>query len=1187
MKLGHILLASLMMLGTGAMAAVTVGEHTWAAHSQLAEGRWLKVSLNGEAEDGIYQMSYDWLRSQGFGNPERVGIYGYGGHQLSEAMTDLMTDDLPEVATYHDKENGRILFYGQGMVAWYWNAQRGYCHRWNAYDSKAYYFLHEKDDAQGEPRQMETLEASGEQGSGEVTVSQYDVHFLHEQNLENLGKTGREMYGESFMVNRQQKFDFETVAAGRIRVVTNFVAAANESSSINVSANDKELGKGTLNQLPSDYAYATETTVDKSFDMAEDNGLTVSVTYNPPAASSATLAKLNYIRIQAKRHFAKPQTFDLFRASQAIDKLVAYNLGSATIEDGIEVWDVTSATDVKRQLTDGDGRFVAKEKGLREYALVNTRAKNFPTVQSEGIVANQDLHGLPQTNMVIVTAPAYLDHARRLADYRSTHDGLHVTVLTPDVIYNEFSSGKQDVTAIRLLMKMFFDRYHNTADTTVVGPRLEPRYLLLWGDGRYDNKEIDRNYYLPCYETEASLVGTSSSVCDDYFGFLEDKEGGRTDAALRYTIKNESVDLGIGRLTVNTLEQSAGVLNKIIAYGENHALGSWKNRLCFLSDDDKIDTQHRQSDSPNCHVIHNETMVQRLESAGQREFVVQKIYLPAYKQTKSASGTDYPDAKKEFQEALKQGVLLVNYAGHGNTTAITNENMMTAAQALKLSMKNLPLWVTASCDVSRWDDLGTSMGECLLLNPDGGAIALLSTTRVVYAQQNRQLNLAMIDNIFRRFDDGKRYRLGDVMRASKVELGSDENKLNFCLLGDPSIVLAYPEQKVEVTEINGRAVNGLQDVVELPVLSNVTVKGRILTTGSTTETDTSFNGLMYPTFYDAADTLVADKGLIQDEDNVVTFTSRNKKAFAGRVEVKDGEFEFTFTVPIDIGYHNELGLANFYACSDEGAEASGYFDQYRLTGTDDYTIDDHDGPTINELFLNEKEWTDGDVVNATPYFYAEVHDESGFNATGNTVGHDIVLTIRCTSNMLLATQQHTLNNYFTTYTGDPKTGNIQYSIPALEDGTYEATFRIWDVYNNPTTQKFTFTVHNQKAPEAVLVQAYPSPARMGDTISFRVMHNRPESAQEVTLQIYTQTGHKVYETTVNATSAAKVYAHDMQRPTELNDALNADESSNFMGSATIEWNSSALRPGFYLYRVFLSCNGSTEISNSEVLMVNP
>lgn len=1181
MKFRHILLASAMMLSTAAIQAAQAPTHTWAEKSQLAEGYWLKVSLADDAEDGVYQISYDWLRSKGFSHPERVGVYGYGGNQLSEAMPDLMMDDLPEVAVLHDAERSRILFYGQGMVTWFWNSSRGYCHRQNSYDSKAYYFLHEKSEDEGELRQMDQLETNVWASSDMVT--KYDVHFLHEVDEVNIGQTGREKYGESFLLNKTQQFNFETVSAGSVRVQTNFVAYALAASTVSVSLNGTDLGTNNINRVTNDYAYATETTVDKTTTLTEDNGLSVTVTYTPPSGMNASLARLNFVRIQATRKFEKPQDFTLFRSSQAINKLMCYELGAATVDDDVQVWDVTSPYGIKRQLTTKTGHFCPPTKGLREYALVNVTANTFPTVVSEGPVANQNLHGLPATNMVILTAPAYLEHAEKLASYRRTHDGLHVTVLTPEVVYNEFSSGKQDVTAIRMLMKMFYDRYHNPSSSDSI--RREPRYLLLWGDGLYDNKAIDRQYNLPCYETESSLVETSSCVCDDYFGFLEDHEGGKMNTALRYEIKDATLDLGIGRIPVNNLEQSANVLNKILAYGNNHAVGPWKNRLCFLSDDDKV--SDKGNDAINCHVLHNEEMVNCLESANHKEFVIQKIYLPAYKQTQSASGTDYPDAKKEFQEALKQGVLVVNYAGHGNTTAITNENMMTSAIASQLNMKYLPLWVTASCDVSRWDEMGTSMGECLLLNPDGGAIALLSTVRVVYAQQNKMLNHAMIVNLFNRFADGTRYRLGDIMRAAKVELGSDDNKLNFCLMGDPSLVLAYPEQQVQVTEINGHSTLDNTDIQMLPALSNVTVKGRILKTGSTTETDSLFNGLLYPTFYDAADTLVADKGLIQDANNVVSFAARTKKAFAGRGEVKNGEFEFSFTVPIDIAYHDATGLANFYACSTEGEEASGFNDRYQLTGTDDYTITDDQGPTITELFLNSKEWEDGDVVNSTPYFFAEVHDESGFNATGNTVGHDIVLTIRCTSNMLLATQQHTLNNYFTTYTGDPTTGNVQYSIPSLEDGTYEATFRIWDVYNNPTTRKFTFTVQNQKAPEAVLVQAYPCPARMGDTITFRVMHNRPESAQELTLQVYTQTGHKVYETTVNATSASKVYARDPQNPTVLDNAMNADESGDFMGSAVIEWNSSALRPGFYLYRVFLSSNGSTEVSRSELLMVNP
>ena len=1178
MKSKYILMASLMMLAILTVQAANVGKHSFAASSQLASGTWVKVSLDG-TDDGIYQISYDQLSRMGFSQPEQVGIYGFGGHPLPEALNDIAYDDLPEVATLHDSANRRILFYGQGTTRWDYTTSRGFIHRWNTYDTKAYYFLHQKDEA---PRTMDVLDSNV--GDAAEIVTQYDVHFVHEVNTINLGQTGREKYGESFLSKSVQTFDFESVDAGTVRVTTNFVVSATESSTYSVTLNDNLLGTNTIARKTNDYAFANENMMDKTTSVDQTTGLSVTVTYNAPKGATPSIARLNYVRVQGKRNFTKPADFELFRSRSAYSALVQYYLGSA-VDDDIEVWDVTSACDVKRQLVSNGNRFSPTTTGIREYAMVNLRSTAFRSVVVEGTVGNQDLHALPMTNMVIVTAPAYLTQAERLAQYRRERDGLHVTVVTPEAIYNEFASGRQDVTAIRLLMKMFYDRYQGSSASGAAdladATRRQPLYLLLWGDGYYDNQAIDRNYYLPSYETEASLVETSSCVCDDYYGFLDDGEGGTMDNNQRYTISRDGLDIGIGRLPVSSVEMSENALAKIIAYSENAYLGTWKNKLCFLSDDDK------DGDTFNCHVKHNDQLVSTLQKAGHNEFIFQKIYLPAYKQTTSASGTDYPDAKKEFNETLKQGVLMVNYAGHGNTTAITNENMMTAAAAQELSNKHLPVWVTASCDVSRWDEDGISMGECLLLNPNGGAIAMLSTVRVVYAQQNLLLNTAIIDNIFRRFNDGTRYRLGDILKAAKLELGSDYNKLNFCLLGDPSLTLAYPEQQVKLTHINGLATDGIKSPFQLSTLSNVTVRGHVLKTGSREEIDTDFNGLLYPIFFDALDTLTADKGYMQDAAPSYSFTTRTKKAFAGRSEVKGGEFEFTFTVPIDISYSNELGLANFYAVSEDGNEASGFYDYYHLCGSDDYTITDHEGPVIKQLFLNDTNWQEGGVVNATPYFYAEVEDEGGFNATGNTVGHDIVLTIRCTSNLLLATQQHTLNDYFTTYTNQPTHGNVQYSIPALEDGTYEATFRIWDVYNNPTTQKFNFTVQSNAAPEAVVVQAYPCPAKMGDTVTFRVLHNRPESAQELTLQVYTQTGYKVYETTVSSNSASKVYALSMDNPTLLNNTINADESDTLMGTATIEWSTSTLRPGFYLYRVFLSSDGSNEVSKSKLLMVNP
>jgi len=1185
MTLRNILLLLLTVLTTVTSAlAASVGKHTYAASSQLATGTWVKVSLDG-TDDGIYQITYDQLSRLGFSQPSQVAVYGFGGHALPEAIDQCTADDLPEVAIYHDTERRRLLFYGQGLIEWSYNTSRGFVHRQNTYDTKAYYFLHQKSDAAPLSLNTDPLSFTSLGGAKGVPVQQYDLHLLHEQDLINIGQSGREKYGESFLTSSSQKFDFAQVDSGTVRVTVNFVACSTAPSTLSASLNGTELGQSTIAQKSNDYAFASETNLDKTLSLDQAAGLSLQLRFTPKAGVTPSLANLNYIRIQAKRNFSKPDNFELFRCAEARTRLLTYDL-SATSDTLLQVWDVTTPTSPRRQLLSDDATFTPSATGIREYALVNLASTSFPSVNSEGVVANQDLHALPQTNMVIVTAPAYLEQARQLAQYRAEHDGLHVTIVTPDLIYNEFSSGHQDVTAIRLFLKMFYDRGLNSQPSTL---NSQLRYLLLWGDGHFDNRSLDRQHFLPSYETDASLVETSSCVCDDYFGFLDDGEGGTLDTNLRYTIARDGVDIGIGRMPVSTEAQSVNVLQKTLQYSRNAYLGTWKNRLCFLSDDDK------EGDTPNCHVQHNDQLVDKLEELGHHEFVTQKIYLPAYKQTKSASGTDYPDAKKEFRETLKQGVLVVNYAGHGNTSAITNENMMTSAEASELSMSHLPLWVTASCDVSRWDENGTSLGECLMLNPNGGAIALISTVRVVYAQQNLLLNTAIIENLFNRFDDGTRYRLGDIIRASKLKLGTDSNKLNFCLLGDPSLTLSYPEQQIQITHINGipttSAATTSQDAPDalfsLPTLSQVTVRGHILRTGSTTEVDSTFHGLIYPTFYDAVDSLSADKGFVQGSAPVHRFASRTKKAFSGRSEVREGQFEFSFLVPIDISYRGTQGLANFYACSESSAEASGYFDQYLLTAADEYLLNDTVGPTIRQLFLNEESWQNADVVNSTPYFFAEVHDDSGFNATGNTVGHDIILTIRCTSNPLLASRQHILNNYFTTYTDDATTGNVQYSIPELADGTYEATFRIWDAYNNPTSVTFTFTVQRSVAPEAVVVQAYPCPARVGDSITFRVLHNRPESAQELTLQLFTQTGRKVYEATQSSTAAAKAYALDADHPTQLTTAINADETSHFMGSATLTLDSSHFRAGFYLYRVILTSAGSTELSRSHLLMVNP
>jgi hypothetical protein len=1157
-------------------SALTAGVHTFADHSALAEGNWLKVSLN-DTEDGIYQVTYDQLRNWGFSDPEQVAVYGFGGHALDEAFSDNHIDDLPEVAVYHDAARQRILFFGRGLVTWQWrNTSYRYVHSQHPYATQSVYFLHQK--AEGDAPATMELQESGTLATSSAVQYLYDALEVHEQETTNIGRSGREFYGESFLYTQSQTFPFDVTGADnsyKAQVTANFIASASSSTRVQLWVDGTQVTSGTLLTPANSYYFATETTMNHTATVPDDGTMKVTMTY-VPGSVNVTRAHLNYIRVQYKRKIALyDHDYTVFRRHETA-ATPTFRLDS-TDAATLQVWDVTSPYAVRRQeLTEGG--FRAPDARERTYVLLRPEG-TFEGVTAQGWVSNQDLHALEPCDMVIITAPALQAQAERLAAYRRSHDGLKVEVLTPEPIYNEFSSGVPDATAYRLLLKMLYDRGQE-AGTPL-------RYLLLLGDGSYDNRSVAySNNYLLTYESEASLIETASYVCDDYFAFLDDNEGGKRDNNYRYTINTDLVDIGVGRIPVSSLTAAEKVIDKIINYSNNTYYGSWKNRLCFLADDDKI--AGTSSDSPNAHVKHNDEMVSILQDKGYDQYIYQKIYLAAYAQTTSASGTDYPEAKKEFQEALKKGVLLVNYAGHGSTTAITHEQMMNTATAGQLSMKYLPLWITATCDFSRYDDDATSCGETLLFNPNGGAIALITTSRTVFASNNLVINRGIINHIFERDTDGTKLRLGDIIQRAKSGMGSDANKLNFCLLGDPSLTLMTPDADIEITTVNGDPID-TEGSLSLHALDRVTLGGRILTSDGT-QTDTTFNGLIYPTLYDAAETVTADKGLYQE---VYTFTRQTNKMFAGRDVVQNGTFSFDLIVPRDITYSSNPGQAlfNLYACDEDGREGHGAFTHFTLNaGSTNTSTTDSIGPEVRALLLDNHLYNEQPTVGTTPYLYAELHDDSGFNTTGNSIGHDLSVTIRSTSNTLLLAEQYNLNDYFMTNSGDPTTGNVRFSIPELSVGSYEATFRVWDVYNNPTTVTFPFIVSDEVTPQAVLVQAYPTPAKVGESITFRVLHNQPESTSNLRIQVYTQAGVKVWEGISTTNSAQVVYTQDAEHPYLIDNSLTADEQSSGYGVSILQWSPQSgsglvLAPGVYIYRAYISSGNSIEASHSKLLLI--
>ena len=770
---------------------------------------------------------------------------------------------------------------------------------------------------------------------------------------------------------------------------------------------------------------------------------------------------------------------------------------------------------------------------LREFVVVKPSQIKAPVTVGE--VANQNLHALPQQDMIIIAQPNFTTQAERLAEAHRTKDNLTVRVVTPESIYNEFSSGTPDATAYRRFMKMFYDRKTSEADA--------PKYLLLFGDGSFDNrkltsawKSVDMSNMLLTYQTENSL-SSQSYVIDDYFGFLDDADN-------KKSLQNKKLCLGIGRFPIRTVEQATQMVDKVISYMENKNTGSWKNNLCFMADDgsntDGFMTEHMEFADQLAGYVESE----------HPEFLVNKLYYDAYKKDMTA-GT-YPDVRSGLQKLLKDGLLLFNYTGHGGTTALSDEKVLTQTDINQFTYTHLPVWVTATCDFTRFDDLNTSAGEDVFLNKSSGGIALFTTVRVAYSRPNFPINDNVIRNLFER-NNGRRRTLGEVMQATKNTLSS-VYKLGFCLIGDPAVKMAYPEFGMKVTTVNGQSVDG--NSISFKALEKITVEGEVLDVSGQLVTD--FTGIVNPTVKDSKVTVTCLKNSNKDDSPAFTFTDYPNTIFIGNDSVRNGKFSFTFTVPKDISYSNLQGKMNLYAVDTEsGNEAQGNFDNFIVGGTSDTAETDTIGPEIRALYLNDTTFVDGGQVNTTPYFFAELWDKSGVNITGSSVGHDMMLVID-ESTVL----SYNLNSYYELLPGEDGTGIVKFPIPALEPGKHTAEFWVWDILNNSTVRTFTFEVVEGLKPFLFDVIATPGIAR--EQVTFHLMHNRPESRMRVGIMVYDLAGRQLWKHEESGTSGL---------------------FENYTVSWDLTSGGARMRPGVYIYRAAISTDNSKDATKARKFII--
>ena len=1077
----RILIISALMLSVPPVMVAQAAKENYASSSVLSSGTWFRMAV---LKDGVYKIDYSALKLLGFSDPSKVRIYANNFGQLSYYNDDPKPDDLKEIALYTEtgadgvfNEGDYILFYGQGTGRWKYNSAAGdYNYSCHYYSDTAFYFV--TSGASPGNKMATYTEPSGSAGySSDVS----DALFVHESEVENLIKSGREWYQpftSSGSIRIKPGFtglaEGETIH-GRIRVVArspvSTVFRFYESTTLH-----KNILAQPVNMFNTTGTYAQ--IIDSSYSVLPLSSAPEFEIRFFNNGEPSSLAWLDFVTMRArvKNIFTGETFFIRDSRSSGPGKITQFSI-TTTGSDPL-IWDITDPSDpltVSYLKNNSTITFKASTDSLRTYVLFTPSSILVPLI-SQKTIANQDLHGSAPADMIILIHPMFRTYAEELAELHQANDGLISQVVTLEEVYNEFSGGVPDIAAIRNYVRMKYNKQKGTDHPL--------RYLLLFGDGSFENRTPPPGNvnFIPTYQSQNSNVIVSSFTSDDFYGLLEEGEGEATGTE----------DIGIGRFPVSDTSQARIVLSKIKRYLSPANQGDWKNIICLVADDE----------DGNTHMSDAEGLSSLLRDSA-AVFNVDKIYLDAFRQVTSVNGQSYPDAVKAVNNRINTGCLIFNYVGHGSENGLAHERVVKTddINAWRNGAR-LPLFITATCEFSRFDDAErdmvsghwyakTSAGEKVLLNEQGGGIALMSTTRVVYSAPNYFLNKNIYNYAFDRDAKGNPYRLGDIIRLAKNSSGSGANKRNFSLLGDPALILAYPWHGRVVTDsINNISVTAGSD--SLKALSQITVTGHIEDASGSVLNE--FNGVVSPVVFDKVSTV---RTLGNDGGQTMQFELRNNILFKGKTKADNGRFRFTFIVPRDIDYSYGEGKISYYA-SDGLRDVSGYFSDIIVGGFAEVTVLDTTGPVIT-LFINDTLFRNGGITDSNPRLLAVIDDKGGINTTGSGIGHDLTAWLDNDKN-----RSFVLNNYFINDFDNYMKGRIMYNLYDLREGQHSLTLKVWDYYNNSSEETIRFIVEEEGKFILKNLINYPNPVPGETRISAE--HNRPDKDIEVTITIYNMSG---------------------------------------------------------------------------------
>ncbi len=1082
------LLASLL---AGSLHAFS--QRNYAPHSVLSTGNWYKI---GVRQAGIYKIDISFLNSLGVPTSNiasnSVRLFGNGGQMLSESNAGIWTDDLKENAIMiADGGDGiingsdHILFYAPGPDQWIKDSiNQRFSHKKNIYSDMSFYFL----SIGGNGKRITDMPLVS---SPNLTVTNFLERYFHELDTVNFLGSGKEWYGEelSDLPGRTLARNFNVavpniVANAPVLLQSNSVArSVGTGSRFDIRINNQPAGQLLINPVGgSQYDLFAQQATGISSAVAAGNNINIAYSYVPGSFNSQ--GWINWFEIFTRRSISMNGIDQLlFRDWSSVGNSNTAEFVVSNATTATQVWEITDPSVPLRMqgnFTGNEFRFINTATRLGEYIAFNP--SGFLAPSAIGRISNQDIHNATPADMIVVSHPALLSQAQRLAQLHQQQNGLRSLVVTTEQVYNEFGSGTSDPVAIRDLVKMYYDKFISAAD--------KPKYLLLFGDASFDYKDrISGNTNLvPAYENNFSLDPLSTYVSDDFFGFLDDNEDINSGLVMNL------LDVGIGRIPAKNIDEAKNFVDKLADYLSPKSLGAWRNTMTFLADDE----------DNNLH-LQDAEIITATGSSTAPVFNQQKIYLDAFQQETGPGGASYPQAVQASNNQIYNGTLIWNFNGHGGSGRLAEETILDQSTVNSWNnMNRLPLFITATCDFAPYDNpLVNSIGENILIRPKTGGIALMTTTRPVFAFSNRIMNDNYIRFALQADANGKYRSLGEAVKDAKnytyQNSGDIANNRKFTLLGDPALTLSFPALRVRTTKVNSvpaAQADTLSSTEKITIEGEVTdVQGNLLT---------NFNGNVYPIVFDKAQTITT---LANDPSSQPAgFQSQVNSLFKGKASVVNGKFQFSFKMPKDINYNYGNGKLSLYA-EDGSRDANGYFTNFIVGGAGNNAGSDNTGPQI-KLFLNDERFANGGITNQDPILIVKLSDSSGINTAGTGIDHDIVATLDNDNRKYFI-----LNNFYQGDLNSYQQGSVHFQLPELAPGPHTIKLKAWDVLNNSNEAIVEFIVASDEELTISHVLNYPNP--FSTNTQFWFEHNKPGQPLKVSVEIMTITGRTIRSITRN------------------------------------------------------------------------